>query len=450
MRRRRKLMFIDVKKAHLNGRLQGDEEAYIELPEGWSSPGKCGKLKRWLYGMRNAASAWERDYTRELVKIGFVPGVTAPIVFYHPAWEVQCVVHGDDFTFLGWERDLEHIASKMSEAYSLKIRGVMGGEPKDTQEIVILNRRLRWSNGELSYEADPEHAKKIWEALGLTSKANGLDKPIVKEGLEDLEDEAKQERLGPHEASEFRAVAARANYLSLDRVDMQFAAKEICRDMAEPRCASWGKLKRLARYLVEHPRLVWKVRVGGHGGPSTAADPDGDWRVLRVFSDSDWAGCIKTRRSTSGGVAMLGGIALKTWSSTQKTVALSVGEAEYIALVKAATEAIGIRSLARDLGWQLRLVVGVDSNGQVHRQAQRHWQDEALGGKGALGAAGRQGERVFLGEGGRARQSQRRAHQAVVRQRDGGQVAVDGSYVAEAASGAAPIMGRPAVRAGRR
>ena len=59
---------------------------------------------------------------------------------------------------------------------------------------------------------------------------------------------------------------------------------------------------------------------------------------------------------------MLGGIALKTWSSTQKTVALSVGEAEYIALVKAATEAIGIRSLARDLGWQLRLVVGVDSS----------------------------------------------------------------------------------------
>ena len=55
-------------------------------------------------------------------------------------------------------------------------------------------------------------------------------------------------------------------------------------------------------------------------------------------------------------------MAIKTWSSTQKTIALSVGEAEYTALVKVATEAWGIRSLAKDLGWQLRIDIGVDSS----------------------------------------------------------------------------------------
>ena len=50
-------MFIDVKKAHLNPKCEGDE--YIELPEECGAPeGMCGKLVHWLYGFRKAASAW--------------------------------------------------------------------------------------------------------------------------------------------------------------------------------------------------------------------------------------------------------------------------------------------------------------------------------------------------------------------------------------------------------
>ena len=36
------------------------------------------------------------------------------------------------------------------------------------------------------------------------------------------------------DARSFRAVAARANYLGLDRPDLQFASKELCREMAKP------------------------------------------------------------------------------------------------------------------------------------------------------------------------------------------------------------------------
>ena len=44
-------------------------------------------------------------------------------------------------------------------------------------------------------------------------------------------------------------VAARATYVALDRVDVQFAAKEACRATAAPKQSSWMPLKRLARCL---------------------------------------------------------------------------------------------------------------------------------------------------------------------------------------------------------
>ena len=51
------------------------------------------------------------------------------------------------------------------------------------------------------------------------------------------------------EGSQFRAVAARGNYLGQDRMDMQFAAKEISRFMSKPEEQDWRSAKSLARYL---------------------------------------------------------------------------------------------------------------------------------------------------------------------------------------------------------
>jgi hypothetical protein len=121
--------------------------------------------------------------------------------------------------------------------------------------------------------------------------------------------------------------------------------------MAKPTLGSRAKLKRLARYLLSYPRLVWRF----------TGERRDDEEVLDVFSDSDWAGDRRTRKSTSGGVAVLSGGTVKSWSSTQGTIAMSVGEAEYYAMVKAAAEALGMQSLARDLGYDLRVRLWVDS-----------------------------------------------------------------------------------------
>ena len=137
---------------------------------------------------------------------------------------------------------------------------------------------------------------------------------------------------------------ARANYLSLDRIDLQFASKEACRQMSNPRVSGEARVKRIARYLLKYPKLVWKCDRGKT-----------DEHVIDFFSDSDGAACRRSRRSTSGGVIVMNGVTVQHWSSTQAIIALSVGEAEYYALVKAAAEGLAMVALGRDLGYEFNL-----------------------------------------------------------------------------------------------
>ena len=113
--------------------------------------------------------------------------------------------------------------------------------------------------------------------------------------------------------------------------------------------ASWAKLKRLARYLRGAPRLVESF-------------VEQETNHLRVYADSDWAGCVATRKSTSGGVAVLGGHQIKHWSTTQGVIALSSAEAELYGIVKATVQGMGLQSVARDLGEDITMDVHTDSS----------------------------------------------------------------------------------------
>ena len=84
--------------------------------------------------------------------------------------------------------------------------------------------------------------------------------------------------------------------------------------------------------------------------------------MLECYSDTDWAGGPKTRKSTSGGCLLLGGHLIKSWSSTQPSISLSSGEAEYYGVVKASGIALGQQSLMRDLGMEVKVRVWTDSS----------------------------------------------------------------------------------------
>ena len=81
-----------------------------------------------------------------------------------------------------------------------------------------------------------------------------------------------------------------------------------------------------------------------------------------VWVDSDHARCRRTRRSTSGGVAMLGRHHVKGWSLTQGVIALSSGESEFYGIVKGSSVGLDAQSILRDLGVNLALRVYTDSS----------------------------------------------------------------------------------------
>ena len=114
---------------------------------------------------------------------------------------------------------------------------------------------MRWTDGGVEYEADPRQGERLLESLELNGEGckatatPGL-KPLVESLMEDKALDAEGHTV-------FRAMAARANYLSADRIDLQFAAKEVCRFMSSPTETSAAALKRLGRYLLGHQRQVF-------------------------------------------------------------------------------------------------------------------------------------------------------------------------------------------------
>ena len=81
-------------------------------------------------------------------------------------------------------------------------------------------------------------------------------------------------------------------------------------------------------------------------------DPTGEVRsdTLKVYVDTDFGGGQTTKRNTSGGIAMSGAHPIKHWSLTQTTIALSSGEAELSGIRRGASLALGLQSIASDLG----------------------------------------------------------------------------------------------------
>mgnify|MGYP003300256405 CR=1 FL=1 len=100
-----------------------------------SEEGKCGILKKAMYGTRDAAQNWEVEYNKFMASVGFKRGVTSPCTFWNEEKDTRVVVHGDDFTISGVDEDLIWIRDLMASWFEIKVRGVLGDGPNDVNEI---------------------------------------------------------------------------------------------------------------------------------------------------------------------------------------------------------------------------------------------------------------------------------------------------------------------------
>ena len=237
-------------------------------------------------------------------------GFASACVFCRHDRGVARFVHSDDFTASGPSNALDWFEGEVGNKYEISIGPGLGPGRDDAKESRALNRVIRWTEDQgeavIEYEADPRQAEKLVKECGLEG-AKPMGTPGVKAGFQELEQDAS---LPQRHHTAFRGAAARGNYLAADRVDVQFATKEVCRSMSAPSEHGWKSLKRIARFLAGRPRLVYRYR-------------QQEAHAIDVYSDTDWGGCPKTRKSTSGGVVMLGSHTIKHWSSTQPSVSLS-------------------------------------------------------------------------------------------------------------------------------
>ena len=161
----------------------------------------------------------------------------------------------------------------------------------------------------------------------------------------------KKEPKRGKDPTKYRALVARGIYMGQDRSDVGFAVKKLSTKTSGPREGEMTSLKRFGRYLIGRERMIAGFRYQGEVNETT------------IWTDSDYAGCKETRKSTSGGLVMIGNYVIKTWRSiNHAVVALSSGEAEYYGIVKGASVAIGIRTMYRELGIEKRIRISADAS----------------------------------------------------------------------------------------
>ena len=120
--------------------------------------------------------------------------------------------------------NLDWFEEKLKKRYEAKVNRV--GERREWEKVVkVLYRIIGIELDGCRLETDQRHVEILVDELSLK---DAKEKKLPGEDDKEWELEGDQEELEPRQATRFRALAARLNYLAADRLDVQFATKRIC------------------------------------------------------------------------------------------------------------------------------------------------------------------------------------------------------------------------------
>jgi hypothetical protein len=325
---------MDVKSAFLNGELI--EEVFVQQPPGFVVAGqehKVLKLRKALYGLQQAPRAWNTKLDESLVSLSFTKCATEHALYTREKKSTLIVgVYVDDLIITGAKlQDIKEFKREMTALFKMSDLGLLsyylGIEVEQTARAITLRQSA--------------YAKKLLERGGL-----GGCKPCQSPMEERLK--LSKDSTSPRvNATSFRSIVGGLRYLAHTRPDIGFAIGYLGRFMEDPREDHLAAIKHLLRYVagtIEHG-LMYPKRGGGR-------------LELTGYSDSDMAGDVDGRRSTTGIIFFLGSCAISWQSQKQKVVALSTCEAEYIAAATACCQGIWLACLLKELtGEELRAPV---------------------------------------------------------------------------------------------
>ena len=317
---------VDISTAFLNGDLE--EEVYIDPPDGYDSNLKENqvlKLNKALYGLKQAPRAWNKKLVTTLKKLGLKQCTADNCIFYNQ--DVLVAVYVDDLVITGSISNIAKFKENLGKKFKMRDLGKLN---------FILGIKIEYSNNRMLIN-QKHYISKMLEEFNLQScKESDIPLQPNHSLTKELKDE-KESLREKVDTTKYRQLIGKLIYLmTCSRPDISYSIGVLSRFMQEPRELHWRCLKRVLKYLktTQDYSLVF----------SKSANKD-----LTGFTDSDYAGCIEDRKSTSGYVFKYGECIISWNSSKQKTISLSSTEAEYIGLTLAAKEALWLKYILVEL-----------------------------------------------------------------------------------------------------
>ncbi|GJZ92668.1 retrovirus-related pol polyprotein from transposon TNT 1-94 [Tanacetum coccineum] len=272
---------MDVKTTFLNGPLK--EEVYVIRPDSFIDPyhpDKVYHLKNAIYELKQAPRAWYNELSNFLVSKGFSKCSIDPTLFITKKGDdiLLVQVYVDDIIFGSTNLKL---SKKFEKLMHIKFEMSMMGELK-----LFLGIRIHQSPHGIFFN-QAKYAQEILKKHGMTSydivDTLMATKPLDTDLSGSLVDQTK-----------YRSMVGALMYLTITRSDIVHATCYYAHYQERPTKKHLKEVKRIFRYLNNTINIgLWYPKDTGF--------------KLTAFSDSDHAGCLDSRKSTSGGIQFLGG-----------------------------------------------------------------------------------------------------------------------------------------------
>eukprot|EP00439_Symbiodinium_sp_Y106_P015244 s7793_g2.t1 len=336
------LATLDVKDAYLN--VPQKAPVIIEIDSKIFEEGPAYMapfiLERLLPGQRVAAGEWFGFITEILKDSGLEGFAKEPTLFrsVKPDDQTGLVLHADDGLLASTRSAREELEAKLGQKVVVQFSKPM---KQIGDELEFLKRRYVLDENGIVMYAGSKHVEGLLQALGphIKQRETPADNNFLEPDLTEV--------LPENKAKVFRECLGRVLYLSHSRADIQFSVCTLAGSMSQPTVGAMRKLMRVAGYLARLPVLGFLIRPAYDRAClnqlTSVALTHGGKVVLESITDADWAGNKASRKSKTSVQIYLGGSLLSSFVRTQKSVALSSGESEFVAAVAGAGELLYVK-----------------------------------------------------------------------------------------------------------